>query len=80
MIFNSYSNSALQLANRVVMAPMTRCRADHADAVPDELHRYSRQRASVNLTILEGVPVPGAIKSRRWRYGAWMQGRVRPSP
>jgi len=58
MIFDSYSNSALQLANRIVMAPMTRCRADHRDAVPnDMIVEYYRQRASAGLIISEGVPV-----------------------
>ena len=58
MLFDSYANSALTLANRVAMAPMTRCRADHADAVPNELiTEYYRQRASAGLIISEGVPV-----------------------
>ncbi len=58
MIFDAYSNPALGLANRIVMAPMTRCRADHRDAVPDELIvEYYRQRASAGLIISEGVPV-----------------------
>ena len=58
MLFDSYSNSALQLANRVAMAPMTRCRADHRDAVPNRLMlEYYRQRASAGLIISEGVPV-----------------------
>lgn len=58
MLFDSYANSALTLANRIVMAPMTRCRADHADAVPNELiTEYYRQRASAGLVISEGVPV-----------------------
>lgn len=58
MLFDSYSNSALQLANRIVMAPMTRCRADHCDAVPNAMiAEYYRQRASAGLIISEGVPV-----------------------
>jgi N-ethylmaleimide reductase len=58
MLFDSYTNSAVALANRIVMAPMTRCRADHADAVPNELiTEYYRQRASAGLIISEGVPV-----------------------
>ena len=40
------------------MAPMTRCRADHRDAVLNDLmvEHYS-QRASAGLIISEGVPV-----------------------
>jgi N-ethylmaleimide reductase len=58
MLFDSYGNSALTLANRVAMAPMTRCRADHRDAVPNDMVvEYYRQRADAGLIISEGVPV-----------------------
>jgi N-ethylmaleimide reductase len=58
MLFDSFSNRALALQNRIVMAPMTRCRADHADAVPNALITgYYRQRAGAGLVISEGVPV-----------------------
>jgi N-ethylmaleimide reductase len=44
------------LANRVVMAPMTRSRATNADLVPTELHaQYYAQRASAGLIITEGT-------------------------
>jgi N-ethylmaleimide reductase len=40
------------------MAPMTRCRADHRDAVPNDMVvEYYRQRADAGLIISEGVPV-----------------------
>ena len=58
MLFDSYANSAIQLANRIAVAPMTRCRADHRDAVPNDLMvEYYRQRASAGLIVSEGVPV-----------------------
>ena len=58
MLFDSYTNSAITLANRIAMAPMTRCRADHRDAVPNDLIvAYYRQRAGAGLIISEGVPV-----------------------
>jgi N-ethylmaleimide reductase len=58
MLFDSYANSALTLANRIAMAPMTRCRADHRDAVPNDMVvEYYRQRADAGLIISEGVPV-----------------------
>lgn len=45
-----------RLANRVVMAPLTRCRATNPDLVPTELHvRYYSQRASAGLIITEGT-------------------------
>jgi len=58
MLFQSYATQSLQFANRIVMAPMTRCRADHRNAVPNDLIvEYYRQRAAAGLIISEGVPV-----------------------
>ena len=58
MLFKPYANSALQFANHIVMAPMTRSRADHRDAVPNAMMvEYYRQRAGAGLIISEGVPV-----------------------
>ncbi len=58
MLLSSYANAALSLSNRTVMAPMTRCRADHRDAVPNDLiAEHYRQRATAGLIISEGVPV-----------------------
>lgn len=58
MLFDTFSNSSLSFANRVVMAPMTRCRSDHHEAIANELMaEYYRQRASAGLIISEGLPV-----------------------
>ncbi|HPP82787.1 MAG TPA: alkene reductase [Rubrivivax sp.] len=57
----------LRLANRVVMAPMTRNRAD-ADGTPNDLMReHYMQRASAGLIISEGVwpSVTGQAYSRQ---------------
>ncbi|MGY0392489.1 alkene reductase [Bizionia sp. KMM 8389] len=59
-LLDSYSlNSDITLKNRVVMAPMTRSRADNADKVPTkDLHvTYYTQRASAGLIITEGSQV-----------------------
>ncbi|MFE6195988.1 alkene reductase [Streptomyces sp. NPDC057838] len=54
---------ALELPNRVVMAPMTRSRATNAELVPTALHAtYYTQRASAGLIVSEGTWVsPDAI-------------------
>jgi len=58
MLFDALENPNMRMANRIVMAPMTRCRADQRDAVPSDLMvEYYRQRASAGLIISEGVPV-----------------------
>jgi N-ethylmaleimide reductase len=54
-LFTPVSLGALQLRNRIIMAPMTRSRAT-ANAVPTELMvEYYRQRASAGLVISEGI-------------------------
>ncbi len=54
---------ALDLPNRVLMAPMTRARATNAELVPTALHAaYYTQRASAGLIVSEGTWVgPDAI-------------------
>ena len=53
-LFTPTTLGKLQLKNRVVMAPMTRCRA--VGNVPNELmEKYYAERASAGLIISEGV-------------------------
>ena len=54
-LFSPLQLGRLSLANRVVMAPMTRSRAG-ADAVPtDMMVEYYAQRASAGLIVTEGI-------------------------
>lgn len=47
-----------RLPNRVVMAPMTRSRADNREHAPSDLHvRYYAQRASAGLIVTEATQV-----------------------
>jgi len=47
-----------RLPNRVVMAPLTRCRADNPERAPTELHaRYYAQRASAGLIVTEATQI-----------------------
>jgi N-ethylmaleimide reductase len=55
-LLTPYSMAGLPLANRVVMAPLTRARATNAELTPTDLHvKYYAQRASAGLIISEGV-------------------------
>ena len=54
-LFTPLQLGALQLRNRIVMAPMTRSRAG-ADGVPTELMvEFYRQRASAGMIVSEGI-------------------------
>lgn len=53
-LFTPYTLGKITLSNRVVMAPMTRCRA--IDNVPNALMvQYYQQRATAGLLISEGI-------------------------
>ncbi len=55
-LFTPYDLSGISLANRVVMAPMTRTRT--LENNPDALTAlYYAQRASAGLIVTEGLPV-----------------------
>ena len=72
MLFDKFSNSAVSFANRIVMAPMTRCRADHRDAIPNDLMvEYYRQRASAGMIVSEGVPVSDRARGYLGTAALW---------
>lgn len=57
-LLTPYDLGSIQLKNRVVMAPMTRSRADNAENAPTDLHvTYYKQRASAGLIISEGAQI-----------------------
>lgn len=54
-LFDPVSFGEIDCANRIVMAPMTRSRADEYDAPTEMNAQYYGQRASAGLIITEGV-------------------------
>ena len=62
-LLQSFKLGATTLKNRVVMAPMTRSRADNSENAPTDMHvEYYMQRASAGLIITEGSQVsPQAV-------------------
>jgi N-ethylmaleimide reductase len=67
-LLEPYELGDLKLRNRVVMAPLTRTRADNPGHVPTDLMReYYEQRASAGLIISEGTWV--SENAQGW-YGA----------
>lgn len=62
MLFTSLSTPALELSNRVVMAPMTRSRAVDANTPNALMAQYYAQRATAGLIITEGTsPSPNGL-------------------
>lgn len=57
-ILEKYKSSHLSLKNRVVMAPMTRSRADNENALANTIMvKYYEQRATAGLIITEGINI-----------------------
>jgi len=59
-LFSPLELGAIEIPNRIVMAPMTRLRADKACLATPEMVQYYRQRASAGLIITEGTH-PGPL-------------------
>lgn len=56
-LFESFRLGDLKLANRMVLAPMTRNRADENGVVSPMMVTYYQQRASAGLIVTESVPI-----------------------
>jgi len=65
-LFTPVSLGALELRNRVIMAPMTRDRAGPGDVPTATMAEYYRQRASAGLIVTEGAQ-PSAEGKGYWR-------------
>ncbi|HWU75354.1 MAG TPA: alkene reductase [Rhodanobacter sp.] len=77
MLFEPLVTASLQLANRVVMAPMTRNRAVDANTPNALMANYYGQRASAGLIITEGTsPSPNGLGYARIP-GLFNQAQVR---
>ncbi|WP_226016543.1 alkene reductase [Novosphingobium sp. FKTRR1] len=66
LLFQGIQLGALQLANRIVMAPMTRDRAGPGDVPTALMAQYYRQRASAGLIVSEGTQ-PSPAGKGYWR-------------
>ncbi|MDS4020583.1 MAG: alkene reductase [Candidatus Competibacter sp.] len=68
---------ALSLKNRVVMAPLTRCRADNPGTVPTALMaRYYAQRVGAGLIISEGTIVSPQARGYPYTPGIWSDAQT----
>ena len=56
-LFDSIAIGDLQLRNRIIMAPLTRCRAEPGRVPGDLIVQYYRQRASAGMIISEATSV-----------------------
>ncbi len=77
MLFETYSLGNVNLRNRIVMGPMTRCRAAHPGDVPTALMaEHYAQRASAGLIVTEGAPVSPQGRGYLWTPGIYTPEQV----
>ncbi len=76
-LFTPFSIGDLSLRNRVVMAPLTRSRADHATLAPREMNAtYYAQRASAGLIIAEATQIMPEGQGSAWTPGIYSPEQV----
>lgn len=68
-LFTPYELNSLLLKNRMVMAPMTRCRAGEGDVPTPLMAEYYSQRATAGLIVTEGTPVSPQGRGYLWTPG-----------
>lgn len=77
-LLRSVSIGDLELKNRVIMAPMTRNRADNKEKEPTDLHaKYYTQRASAGLIITEGSQISKAAEGYINTPGIYTEAQVK---
>ena len=75
-LFEAYKLGAITLSNRLVMNPMTRCRADANGVATPMMVGYYEQRATAGLIITEGIaPSPNGRGYARIP-GLWNQAQI----
>lgn len=75
-LFQAYRLHALNLKNRMVMAPMTRCRSAEGDVPTPMMATYYAQRATAGLIITEGVPVSPRARGYLWTPGIYTSEQI----
>ncbi len=75
-LFEPYRMGAITLANRLVMNPMTRSRADATGTPQDLMAEYYGQRATAGLIVSEGIAPSANGKGYARIPGLWSDAQV----
>jgi N-ethylmaleimide reductase len=78
ILFNPFDLKGKLLRNRIVMAPLTRCRATKGTDVPHALNaEYYAQRADAGLIISEATQISPTGKGYAWTPGIYSAEQVK---
>jgi N-ethylmaleimide reductase len=76
-LFEPFPLGDLKLSNRIVMAPLTRNRAEHGSNAPVDLNgTYYEQRASAGLIISEASQISQQGQGYAWTPGIYTEAQV----
>lgn len=75
-VFQPFTMGGLRLANRIVMAPMTRSRADDAGVLPAYAADYYSQRAGAGLIITEATNISAQARGYPRTPGIWSDAQI----
>ena len=75
-LFEPYRMGTITLSNRLVMNPMTRCRADATGTPQDPMAEYYGQRATAGLIVSEGIAPSANGKGYARIPGLWSDEQV----
>jgi len=75
-LFEPFQLKSLTLKNRLVMAPMTRCRSGKGDVPTALMAEYYAQRATAGLIVTEGIPVTPQGRGYLWTPGIYTPEQV----
>src|SRR5690606_861535 len=77
LLFSPFTVAGVELANRVVMAPMTRSRASWEGDVGPFAAQYYAQRASAGLIVTEAIGISPQAHGYPYTPGLWSAGQSR---
>ncbi|GIU48127.1 alkene reductase [Shewanella sp. KT0246] len=77
MLFSKFPLAGGTLANRIIMAPMTRSRTSQPGDVPNDLMAtYYQQRATAGLIIAEGTPISAVARGYSLTPGIYSKAHI----
>lgn len=77
IMFSPFMLGDLRLPNRIVMAPLTRSRADRDTLAPRDLNaEYYRQRASAGMIISEATQISQEGQGYAWTPGIYSDAQI----
>ncbi|MFC4892056.1 alkene reductase [Pseudofrancisella aestuarii] len=76
ILFNPIKLGSLELKNRIIMAPLTRCRADQNRVPTDDMVTYYSQRATAGMILTEATSISPMGVGYPNTPGIWIEAQI----